>query len=270
MTTTTDTPVLSLKDVGLRLGGRDVLRDVSMNVQPGEFVGIIGANGAGKTSLLRVILGLLTPSHGTVRILGQPPGRANRVIGYAPQRRQIDPDTPVRGRDLVALGLDGDRWGVPLRNHEAQRRIDDALDAVGARPYADAPVGRLSGGEQQRLLLAQVLLGQPAVLLLDEPLASLDLRNQAAVVDLVAHLGRARNVAVLFVSHDVNPLLHVMDRVLYLANGRAAVGPVDEVVTTAVLSRLYGSPVQVLRVGDALIVAAASGRPLDLGDCRHV
>ena len=267
---TADTPVLSLTEVGLRLGGREVLREVSMDVQPGEFVGIIGANGAGKTSLLRVVLGLLVPSCGTVRVLGRPPGRANRAIGYAPQRRHIDPDTPVRGRDLVALGLDGDRWGVPLRRHEAQERIEDALAAVGATPYADAPVGRLSGGEQQRLLLAQALLGNPVVLLLDEPLASLDPRNQAAVVDLVAHLGHAHNMAVLFVSHDVNPLLHVMDRVLYLANGRAAIGPVDEVVTTAVLSRLYGFPVQVLRVGNGLIVAAASGRPVDLGDCRHV
>jgi zinc/manganese transport system ATP-binding protein len=267
---TADTPVVSLTEVGLRLGGREVLRDVTMDVRPGEFVGIIGANGAGKTSLLRVVLGLLEPSWGTVRVLGRTPGHAHRAIGYAPQRRQIDPDTPVRGRDLVALGLDGDRWGVPLRRRKAQVRIDEALEAVGATPYADAPVGRLSGGEQQRLLLAQALLGTPAVLLLDEPLASLDPRNQAAVVDLVAHLGRTRHVAVLFVSHDVNPLLHVLDRVLYLANGRAAIGLVDEVVTTAVLSRLYGFPVQVLRVGDGLIVAAASGRPLDLGECRHV
>jgi zinc/manganese transport system ATP-binding protein len=267
---TADTPVVSLTEVGLRLGGREVLRDVTMDVRPGEFVGIIGANGAGKTSLLRVVLGLLAPSWGTVRVLGRTPGHAHRAIGYAPQRRQIDPDTPVRGRDLVALGLDGDRWGVPLRRRKAQVRIDEALEAVGATPYADAPVGRLSGGEQQRLLLAQALLGTPAVLLLDEPLASLDPRNQAAVVDLVAHLGRTRHVAVLFVSHDVNPLLHVLDRVLYLANGRAAIGLVDEVVTTAVLSRLYGFPVQVLRVGDGLIVAAASGRPLDLGECRHV
>src|SRR5919197_4220968 len=158
---TAGTPVLSLTDVGLRLDGRDVLRDVSMDVQPGEFVGIIGANGAGKTSLLRVVLGLLVPSWGTVRVLGRPPGHANRTIGYTPQRRQIDPDTPVRGRDLVALGLDGDRWGLPFRRREAQARIDEALEAVGATPYADAPLGGLSGGGQQRPLPAPALPGKP-------------------------------------------------------------------------------------------------------------
>jgi zinc/manganese transport system ATP-binding protein len=248
--------VLRLDRVAIDLGRRPVLRDVSADIQEGEFVGVIGANGAGKTTLLRVILGLLRADAGRVEVLGRPIQRGNRAIGYVPQKAQIEPDTPLRGRDLVALGLDGERWGLPLPRRRRRERIDEALRAVDALHYADAPVGRLSGGEQQRLLIAQALLTEPRVLLLDEPLSNLDLRSATAVVQLVARLARARGMAVLLVAHDMNPLLGVMDRVLYLAEGRSAIGTVEEVVTPTVLSRLYGYPVDVLHVRGRIVVIA--------------
>src|SRR5579864_7715973 len=169
--------VLGLDRVAIALGGRPVLRDVTADVHAGEFVGLIGSNGAGKTTLLRVVLGLLRPDGGRVTVLGQTVGRGNRAIGYVPQKAQIDPDTPLRGRDLVGLGLDGERWGLPLPSRARRARIDAALRAVDALDYADAPAGRLSGGEQQRLLIAQALLTEPRLLLLDEPLSNLDLRS---------------------------------------------------------------------------------------------
>lgn len=253
-------PVLQLEGVALRLGGREVLRDVSLDLHAGEFVGLIGSNGAGKTTLLRVILGLLRPDSGTVRVLGHPLGRGNPAVGYVPQKQQLDPETPLRGRDLVSLGIDGHRWGIPLPSKKRRRRVDEALGQVGATEYADAPVGRISGGEQQRLLIAQALMADPKILLLDEPLSNLDIRSAGEVVRLVARIGRERGVAVLLVAHDMNPLLESMDRVLYLAEGRSAVGPVEEVVRTEVLSRLYGYPVDVLHVrGRILVVGGSDG-----------
>jgi len=251
-------PVLALEHVAVALGRRPVLRDVDAQIGPGEFVGLIGANGAGKTTLLRVILGLLRADSGQVAVLGRPLGRGqgNRAIGYVPQKQSIDPDTPLRGRDLVALGIDGERWGVPLPNPTRRARVDETLRSVGALAYADAPVGRLSGGEQQRLLIAQALLTAPKILLLDEPLSNLDLRSAGEVVELVARLGRERGIAVLLVAHDMNPLIGVMDRVLYLAEGRSVIGPVDEVVRGDVLTRLYGYPVEVLHVQGRVLVVA--------------
>ena len=254
-------PVLTLGHVAVALGGRPVLRDVDAEIGPGEFVGLIGSNGAGKTTLLRLILGLVRADGGRIEVLGRPlrHGRGNRAIGYVPQKQGIDPDTPLRGRDLVALGIDGERWGIPLPRKDRRGRVDEALGAVGALAYADAPVGRLSGGEQQRLLIAQALLTNPRLLLLDEPLSNLDPRGAGEVVRLVARLGRERDIAVLLVAHDMNPLVGVMDRVLYLADGRSAIGPVDEVVTGDVLSRLYGYPVDVLNVrGRVLVVSGGA------------
>jgi zinc/manganese transport system ATP-binding protein len=234
------------------------LRDVSLEVEAGEFIGIIGTNGAGKTTLLRVILGLLKPASGSVDVFGRPARRGNSAVGYVPQKQQYDPDTPLRGRDLVALGIDGHRWGFPLPSAVRRRRVDAALQLVDALDYADAPIGRLSGGEQQRLMIAQALLADPKLLLLDEPLANLDLRSASEVIRLVARIGKEQNVAVLLVAHDMNPLLPVMDRVLYLAEGRSAIGPVDKVVRPDVLSSLYGYPVDVLRVHGRILVVAGS------------
>jgi zinc/manganese transport system ATP-binding protein len=269
-----DAPVLALQHVAIALGGKMVLRDVSADIGAGEFVGLIGANGAGKTTLLRVILGLLRPDSGRVAVLGRPVGRGNHAVGYVPQKAQLDPDTPLRGRDLVGLGLDGERWGLPLPRRGRRARIDAALRDVDALAYADAPVGRLSGGEQQRLLIAQALLTNPRLLLLDEPLSNLDIRSAHEVVQLVARVGHQHGVAVVLVAHDMNPLLEVMDRVLYLAEGRSAIGRVEEVVQPAVLSQLYGYPVDVLHVRGRILVVArgevvSGGHLGEPGECEH-
>jgi zinc/manganese transport system ATP-binding protein len=250
-------PILRLDSIGVRLGGRDVLTDVSLDLRPGEFLGIIGSNGAGKTTLLRLILGLLRPSHGTIRMFGHPPRRGDRSIGYVPQHQNLDPDLPIRARDFVRLGLNGDRWGMGLPNADVESHVDEALTSVGALSFAEAPVGRLSGGEQQRLFLAQALVGDPCLLLLDEPLANLDLRSRRDVVALVRRVSEERNIAVAFVAHDINPLLDSLDRVLYLANGRSVTGSVDDVITTEVLTRLYGFPVEVVRAAAHVLVVGA-------------
>lgn len=253
-----DAPVLALDHVTVRLGGRTVLREVSLDLRAGEFVGVIGANGAGKTTLLRVILGLFRPESGSVQVLGKPIRHGNGAVGYVPQKQHLDPELPLRGRDLVALGIDGQRWGIPFPSKDRRRKVDEALRQVDAIAYAYAPVGRLSGGEQQRLLIAQALLADPSILLLDEPLSNLDIRSANEVVRLVGRIGRERNVAVLLVAHDMNPLVGMMDRVLYLAEGRSVIGAVDEVVRTDVLSRLYGYPVDVLHVHGRILVVGGS------------
>lgn len=253
----TSTQIVSLDDVSVVLGGRTILDGINAEIAAGEFVAVLGPNGAGKSTLLRVLLGLQPLTRGTVLIGGRPPGRGSALVGYAPQGRLLDHDLPVRGRDLVALGLDGHRWGVPFFGQpEKERRISEVIDAAGASAYANAPVGHLSGGEQQRLLLAQAILNDPKLLLLDEPLASLDLHRQQEMVSLIASLSRERKATVLLVAHDVNPLLPVVDRVLYLAGGRAVLGTVDAVIRPEVLSQLYGSPVQVFRAGGRVFVAA--------------
>jgi zinc/manganese transport system ATP-binding protein len=253
-------PAIAVERLGVALGGRTVLHEISFTVGSGEFVGIIGSNGAGKTTLLRTLLGLVGASSGTVSIFGRPVRRGSRDVGYVAQRTSLDPDLPLRGRDFVSFGLDGERWGFALPTKRRRERLAAALAAVGAERYADAPVGRLSGGEQQRLFIAQALLTQPRVLLLDEPLSNLDMRSAGEIVELVERIRREQGVTVLLVTHDINPLIDVMDRVIYLASGHAAVGSVDEVVREDVLSRLYGYHVDVLRVDHRVVVLAAEPR----------
>jgi zinc/manganese transport system ATP-binding protein len=248
--------VLALSGVSVSLAGRPILTGIDLTVAPGQFVGVIGPNGAGKTTLLRLILGLVAPTAGSVRLLGEPARRGSRHIGYVPQRDAEEIDMPLRARDLVALGLDGERWGLPLPSRERRRKVDAMLERVGAMHYADAPVGELSGGERQRLLVAQALVAQPRLLLLDEPLSNLDIASARETVRLVRELATERRIGVLLVAHDMNPLLGAMDRVLYLARGRAAVGGVDEVVRSDVLSSLYGYPVEVVRAQGRILVVA--------------
>jgi zinc/manganese transport system ATP-binding protein len=241
--------ILTAQKVAVRLGGRTIWSGGTFSVGSGEFVTIVGPNGAGKSTLLRLLLGLLSPSAGCIEVFGQIPRRGNSLIGYVPQRRTLDPDLMVRASDFVAMGIDGHKWGIPLPFVSKQHHtlVQEALDAVGATAYAHRAIGRLSGGEQQRLLLAQALLGQPRLLLLDEPLASLDLRNQHAIAQLVAQVARERNITVLLVSHDVNPLLPFTNRVLYVAQGQIAIGKPDEIITTEHLTQMYGAPVEVMR-----------------------
>jgi zinc/manganese transport system ATP-binding protein len=231
-------------------------------VSAGEFVAVLGPNGVGKSTLLKAILGLIPLAGGTVKLLGRAPGQANHQIGYLPQRRSFDASLRVRGLDVVRLGLDGDRWGLPLpgrRSRAAADRVRGLVDLVGAGGYAHRPIGQLSGGEQQRLLIAQALARSPRLLMLDEPLDSLDLPNQAAVAALINRIAKHEGVAVMIVAHDVNPILPYLDRVIYLGQGGAVSGTPAEVITSATLSRLYGMPIEVLSTSDGRLVVV--GQP---------
>lgn len=250
--------LLALERVSVWLSGREVLHDVTFAVQPGELTGLIGSNGAGKTTILRVILGLVSPSDGRVLIEGRPRPHRNRQIGYVPQKVLIDPDVPLRARDLVGLGLDGHRFGLPGLSSQRRQRVDELLEAVDATSFANARVGNLSGGEQQRVLIAHALISRPKLLLLDEPLANLDIGSAQEIVELLGRIATEQRIAVLLSAHDMNPLLPVMDRVVYVAAGRAASGPANEVVRSEVLSELYGHPVTVLRVQGRVLVVAGS------------
>lgn len=246
----TRAPIVALQEAAVQLGSRTIWSQATLGVTPGEFIAILGPNGAGKSTLLRMLLGLLRPSAGQVQVLGSAPRRGHPAIGYVPQRRTLDPDLPARGRDLVMMGLDGRRWGFALPGPERRRQqalVEKALASVEATSYADRPIGQLSGGEQQRLLLAQALVGQPRLLLLDEPLASLDLRNQVAIAHLVALVAREQGITVLLVTHDMNPVLPLVDRVIYVAQGQVVIGPPDQIITTESLTRLYAAPIEVVK-----------------------
>ena len=240
--------LVDLYKISVRLGGRQILSDVSLAINPAEFTGLIGPNGAGKTTLLRVILGLQQTTEGTVT--------RHATVGYVPQKLLIEPDMPLRVKDVVALGIDGQRLGFHLPSKQRRDRVDAMLEAVGADSYKDARVGELSGGEQQRVMIAHALISKPKLLLLDEPLANLDISSAHSIVSLLAKLSKSEQIAILLSAHDMNPLLPVMDRIVYVAGGQVAVGTPDEVVQSDVLTRLYGQPVEVIRVRDRVLVVA--------------
>jgi len=260
----TEPALLTVDGVTVSLSGREVLRGVQFSVAAGQFTGLIGSNGAGKTTLFRVILGLQSPSSGRVLIDGRERSRRTAPIGYVPQKFLLDRDLPVRARDLVGMGIDAQRLGFPLPSRSRRQLVERSLAAVDALEFADERVGLLSGGEQQRVLIAHALIGRPGLLLLDEPLANLDLRAGQEVVRLLARITRELGVAVLISAHEMNPLLPVMDRIVYLAGGRAASGPTEEVVRADVLSELYGSHVDVLNVHGRVLVVAGAGDEHDL------
>ncbi|MEJ2623942.1 MAG: ABC transporter ATP-binding protein [Pseudolabrys sp.] len=249
----TESEALSVERVSVSFPGRSVLKDVSFAVKPGEFCGLVGANGSGKTTLLKSILGFVKPQHGTVRLGAS----GSRAIGYVPQKILLDSYMPLRTRDLVALGFDGGRFGLPLPSADRRHRVDEMLAAVDATQFANRRVGNLSGGQQQRVLIAHALIREPSLLLLDEPLANLDLRSTAEIVRLLRRIATEHQISILLSAHDMNPLLSAMDRIVYLANGNAATGPVKDVVRTEVLSRLYGYHIDVIRVHNRILVVAA-------------
>jgi zinc/manganese transport system ATP-binding protein len=247
-------PVISLEKVTIALGGRRILDGLSGTIGAGEFVSVLGPNGAGKSTLLKLLLGLLKADSGTIRVLGKAPRRGNSAIGYVPQHRVLEVDHALRARDVVGFGLDGNRWGICWPSRKRSERIDRALAEVNALHLRNEPIGHLSGGEQQRLLIAQALISNPKMLLFDEPFSNLDLAHEREIVDQISRLARERNITVLLVSHDINPLLKVTDRVLFLSGGQAALGPPQEVINSQTLSRLYHAPVEVAHVSGRIFV----------------
>lgn len=255
--------VVSLHRAGAAIGGRMIWNEVTVSVRASEFVAVLGPNGVGKSTLLKAVLGLIPVTAGEITVLGGKPGRHNERIGYLPQRRAFDAGVRIRGVDIVRLGLDGDRWGVPLparllgaRSRRTRDRIREVIDLVGATEYANRPIGQCSGGEQQRLLIAQALIRPPELLVLDEPLDSLDVTNQASVSALIQNVCRGQDVAVIMVAHDVNPILGYLDQVIYLAHGGAVMGTPERVITADTLTMLYGTPIDVLhdRAGRLVVV----------------
>jgi zinc/manganese transport system ATP-binding protein len=268
-------PTVEVTGAAIRLGGRSIWSDVHVQVAAGEFVAILGPNGVGKSTLIKAILGLVPLAAGDIRVLGGPPSTARHQIGYLPQRRSFDPGLRIRGIDVVRLGLDGARWGLPVPGRSRRsgrrdtRRVAEVIDLVGAGKYARRPIGQCSGGEQQRLLIAQALIRHPRLLLLDEPLDSLDLPNQAAVASLISTISRSENVTVVMVAHDVNPILSYLDRVVYLGAGGAVSGPVEQVITGPTLTRLYGTPIEVLRASDGRLVVIGQPEAPAVHTDRH-
>ncbi|MFD0432764.1 metal ABC transporter ATP-binding protein [Streptomyces chartreusis] len=253
----TDEALIRLRRAALSYGERVVWRDLDLDVRPGEFLAVLGPNGAGKTSFVRALLGQCRLSAGTLTVLGRPPRRGSRHFGYVPQQAALSAQAMLRARDLVRLGVDGHRFGPRPRTGAVRRRVDDILASVGAAAYADVPVALLSGGERQRVRIGQALATDPRVLLCDEPLLSLDLHHQRAVTELVDARRRSHGTAVVFVTHEINPVLGLVGRVLYLASGGHRVGTPDEVLTSEALSRLYGTQVDVVRVRDRVVVVGA-------------
>lgn len=249
--------VISLDGVSVALGARTIFDDVSFSIKKGEFVAVLGPNGAGKTTLLKLLLGLVRPTKGEIRVLGAVPHRGDGNIGYAPQHRVLETDLALRARDVVGFGVDGNKWGIGFGDRARDAIIDAALKEVDAYRFANAPVGHLSGGEQQRLLIAQALVTNPKILLLDEPLSNLDINHAQEIVALLTGIARQRGVTVMLVSHDINPLLPATDRVLYFAHGHSAIGTPDEVITSETLSRLYNTKVEVMRTGGHVFVVGA-------------
>jgi zinc/manganese transport system ATP-binding protein len=269
---------LRLEGAGIRLGGRFIWRDVDLRVRPGEFAAILGPNGAGKSTLLKAILGLLPLAEGEIVVFGNRVRRGNDTVGYLPQRRTFDAELRIRAIDLVRLGLEGARWGMPIplaerlrrgRPRTRTQRVEAAIEMVGAQAYAHRPIGELSGGEQQRILIAQALVSGARMLVLDEPLDSLDLNNQQAISGLVQRLCHENGVSVLLVAHDINPILPYVDQVVYVAQGHVVSGKPDQVIRAETLTRLYGTPVEVLHTTDGRVIVVGQNEPVSYHGHDH-
>ena len=264
-------------DAAVQVGGRTIWSDVNLMVSSGDFMAVLGPNGVGKSTLIKAVLGLIGLSAGGVTVLGRPAGQSGKEIGYLPQRRNFDAGLRVRGTDVVSLGGDGERWGAPFplgdrlfpERRTARARVREVIDLVGASEFADRPIGEISGGEQQRLLIAQALVRRPRLLVLDEPLDSLDLPSQASVAALISKICREQGMTVMLVAHDVNPIFPYLDCVAYLAGGGAVCGPPEEVITSQTLTALYRTPIEVLRASDGRLVVVGEPEPPARHADRH-
>lgn len=252
------TEVLKISKASLAFGEKTIWKNLSLSVKPGEFIAIIGANASGKSVLLKSILGQFQLGSGSIELLGKPIRHGSKKIGYIPQHRQLDAGVPLRAKDLLRMGIDGHRFGLPLPSKKAKARVQQLLRNVGAVELADTPIAKLSGGQLQRIRVAQAVIDQPKLILADEPLSALDLKQQSIVAELLNQQRVENNSAILFVTHDVNPILQYIDRVLYLANGKFKIGTPDQVLRSDVLSKLYGRAVDVVRNQGRIAVLGAA------------
>lgn len=253
--------IVVAKNLTVGYAKKPVWKDASFSVERGEFVAVIGPNGAGKTTMFRLLLGLQQPLSGTIKVFGEKPKRGNPKIGYIPQRHTIDSETNIECSELVRLAYSGNKFGLSLSPHEEKKRALDTLAAVGATDLATKSLGSLSGGELQRIFLAEALVGDPEMLLLDEPLSNLDIRRIKDLVGLMNSVVKARKVTAFLVAHDINPLIQYLDKVIYVANGKVATGTPKEVLTSKRLSALYGTDVEVLRDSKGNIVVVGAEEP---------
>lgn len=241
----TPDPALTFDDVSAARGGRLLWSGATFQVPPGGVVAVIGANGAGKSTLLQVILGLIPVASGQVRVFGRCPGTDNRSIGYLPQNYALRADHAIRAADAVMLGLTGYRWAFGRSTATQRRRVEEALESMRATEFAGERLSRLSGGQRQRVAIAEALVARPELLMLDEPLASLDLRSQREIVELLRRLHQDRGVTTLVVAHDLNPVLNLLDSAIYLLDGQARHAAIDQVLDDALLSEIYGTGIEV-------------------------
>lgn len=228
-------------------GSNVVWSNATFSIGRGEFVAVIGPNGAGKTTLFRLLLGLQRPLKGRIEVLGSTPRRGNARIGYVPQRHTVDSETNVESAELVRLGVSGNRWGFSIFSRGERQAALEALKAVDAEGLAHRSLGNLSGGELQRIFLAEALVSRPDILLLDEPLSNLDIRREKELLGLISRVVRSQSVTALLIAHNINPLLPFLDRVIYVANGKVASGKPEDVLTSKSLSELYGIEIEVLK-----------------------
>lgn len=247
-------PAVEVRGGGLSFGHRTLWQNLDLDIEPGEYFAVLGPNGSGKSTFIKTVLGLTGLSQGSMKVLGKPARLGNPGIGYVPQQKAIGTEVPLRSRDFVGLGVDGHRWGFRLTGKNYRKKVDELLEAVGASDYANVPIGLLSGGEQQRLRIAQSLANDPKILLADEALLSLDLNHQYAVSELIHRYNKEREATVIFVTHEINPIIDHVDRVLYLAGGRFTVGTVEEVMSSEVLTDLYQTPVSVIHTNGRYVV----------------
>lgn len=261
--------LLSFHHVGIRFGDQEIIRDFSADIAEGEFIGIFGPNGVGKSTLMRALLGLCPISSGSILLFGEAPGKGNRAIGYLPQSQPHLENTSLTARALVTAVHRGEKWGIPWSSSKSNRAVEQSLELVGATDYADRPFSFLSGGEKKRVMLAQALIDQPKLLILDEPLASLDPKNQMLLIQRIVQIREETGVTILFIAHDVNPLLGAMTRVMYMAQGNVALGSVEKVISNESLSTLYGMKIHVLRVEGRLFIVNAESNIAE-ATCCHV
>jgi len=241
-----DTPIIQAENVSYSYDGAIVLEDVNLAIGERDFAYIVGPNGGGKTTLLKLFLGLLQPRTGAVRVFGQPPERGRHRVGYVPQSYAYDALFPIRVIDVVLMGrIDRSRTFGPYRLRDRNAALD-ALRQVEIEHFRNRPLGSLSGGERQRVLIARALAGEPDILLMDEPTASLDLAVETELYRLLSQLHARMTVAM--VSHDVGFVAESITKVICV-NRRVFVHPTSR-ITSEIISEMYGSDIRMVRHDD--------------------